>query len=34
MGLQDHHLLHYKVTLACSLHVINIVCRTAAAAPQ
>jgi len=29
MGLQDHHLLHYKVTLACGLHVINIMVKTA-----
>jgi len=23
-GLTDHHLLHYKVTVACAMHVINI----------
>jgi hypothetical protein len=33
MGLQDHHLLHYKVTAACCIHVANIMWRTAAA-PQ
>eukprot|EP00878_Enallax_costatus_P025444 GHUV01027222.1.p1 GENE.GHUV01027222.1~~GHUV01027222.1.p1 ORF type:complete len:119 (+),score=33.02 GHUV01027222.1:277-633(+) len=24
MGLADHHLLHYKVTIACAIHVANI----------
>jgi hypothetical protein len=34
MGLQDHHLLNYKVTLACSIHVANIIWHAAAAALQ
>jgi hypothetical protein len=28
MGLQDHHLLHYKVTLACVIHMANITCHS------
>jgi hypothetical protein len=31
MGLQDHHLLHYKVTLACTIHVVNIIWRAVSA---
>uniref|UniRef100_A0A383V9U8 Uncharacterized protein n=1 Tax=Tetradesmus obliquus TaxID=3088 RepID=A0A383V9U8_TETOB len=27
-GLQDHHLLHYKVTVACAIHVANIMGHT------
>lgn len=27
-GLQDHHLLHYKVTVACAIHVANIMSHT------
>jgi hypothetical protein len=34
LGLQDHHLLHYKVTLACAVHVANITWRALTAAPH
>ncbi|KAF8065666.1 NAA20 [Scenedesmus sp. PABB004] len=39
LGLQDHHLLHYKVTLACAIHVAAIMARASlvrspATAPQ